>query len=222
MKDENTIMTFINSILSHGVDGIGPLQSSQELALSYQRQSHVLNDDDMVDSMIKWESSKSFGTGFVTGLGGVLTLPVNISASLYASWVVQSRLAGAIAHIYGYDVHSEQVRTFILLALIGDGAKDILKGIGIEIGEKIILQAIKKIPGHILIEINKKVGFRLITKAGEKGVINLTKSVPFLGGFIGGSIDAASTYTVGKTAQLLFKNSSKGNFDKDDNFCIVA
>ena len=36
MTNESAIMKMMNSILSHGVDGIGPLQSSKELAKSYQ------------------------------------------------------------------------------------------------------------------------------------------------------------------------------------------
>ena len=217
MTNESAIMKMMNSILSHGVDGIGPLQSSKELAKSYQpRKNSSMDVGDAIHTMIKWESSKSFGTGFVTGLGGLLTLPVNVSASLYASWVVQARLAGAIAHMYGYDVHSEQVRTFILLTLIGDGAKDILKEMGIKIGQKLTLKLIKKIPGRVLIEINKKVGFRLITKAGERGVINLTKIIPLVGGLIGGGVDAASTYTVGITALLIFRSGPHFRFHVHD------
>ena len=157
MRNENAVMKLIHQILSHGVDGMGPLSSSIEVAQEYKRDSIYKNKGEMVQALIKWESSKSFGTGFVTGLGGALTLPVTIPASLYASWVVQARLAGAIAHIYGHDVKSERVRTFILLSLIGDAAKDVLKNIGIQVGERVAINALKKIPGRIFIEINKSV-----------------------------------------------------------------
>ena len=66
------------------------------------------------------------------------------------------------------------------------------------------LSAIKRVPGRALIEINKQVGFRLLTKAGTKGVLNLTKLVPLVGGLIGGSFDAATTYTVGHCAASTF------------------
>ena len=43
-------------------------------------------------------------------------------------------------------------------------------------------QAIKEISGETIKSINKAVGFRLVTKLGEKGVVNLGKAVPLVGG----------------------------------------
>ena len=55
--------------------------------------------------------------------------------------------------------------------------------------------AIKKIPGKTLTKINQKVGFRFITKFGEKGIINLGKLVPGVGALIGGSMDYAQWFS---------------------------
>lgn len=63
---------------------------------------------------------------------------------------------------------------------------------------------IKKIPGKTLTVINRKVGFRFVTKFGEKGIINLGKAVPVLGGIIGGGIDIASTRVIGYNAYKIF------------------
>ncbi|MFN5980296.1 MAG: hypothetical protein ACK45W_13510, partial [Pseudanabaena sp.] len=57
------------------------------------------------------------------------------------------------------------------------------------IGTKVCQNLIKRIPGRVLIEINKKIGFRLITKAGEKGVVNVMKMLPLVGGVVGGTFD---------------------------------
>ena len=56
--------------------------------------------------------------------------------------------------------------------------------------------------------INKKIGFRLITKAGEKGVINLMKLVPLVGGIVGGTFDGMFVNTCGKTAKKIFSEAS--------------
>ena len=48
------------------------------------------------------------------------------------------------------------------------------------------------------------VGFRLLTKFGEKGVINLGKVTPIIGGIIGASVDSATTNSVGNVARKLF------------------
>jgi hypothetical protein len=96
-----------------------------------------------------------------------------------------------------------------LLSLVGDSFKEVLKEAGIKVGNQIGKQLIAKIPGKFLIEINKKVGYRLITKAGEKGIVNLTKLIPIAGGFIGGSFDAVACRTVGKTARTIFCPGSR-------------
>lgn len=43
---------------------------------------------------------------------------------------------------------------------------------------QLVTSMIKKIPGTVLIKINQKVGWRLLTKFGEKGTVNLVKLVP--------------------------------------------
>jgi hypothetical protein len=48
------------------------------------------------------------------------------------------------------------------------------------------------------------VGFRLITKFGEKGTINLVKAIPVLGGVIGGTVDLTATNLIGNIARNTF------------------
>lgn len=62
----------------------------------------------------------------------------------------------------------------------------------------------KKMPVEIIKQINKRVSFRLVTKFGEKGVINLGKCVPIVGGVIGGTVDVVGTHTIGKISKRVF------------------
>mgnify|MGYP002742312861 FL=1 len=94
--------------------------------------------------------------GFITGLGGLLVLPVTISANVAGVIYVQLRMIAAIAHINGYDIYSDQVRTIAYMCLTGSSAANVLKNTGIKIGEKVAINAIKKIPGSVLIKINKQ------------------------------------------------------------------
>jgi hypothetical protein len=79
-----------------------------------------------------------------------------------------------------------------------------MKGAGITIGTKLTTNAIKSISGKALTTINQKVGFKLVTKFGDKGVINLGKVVPLVGGLIGGSLDSITTNTIGNVARDTF------------------
>jgi uncharacterized protein (DUF697 family) len=207
-EGESLPMKLLRQIGAFGIDGCMILSSAKQLANEYRHDIAYDDDEARIKSLIRWECSKTFAEGFVTGLGGLLTLPVAIPASLGASWIIQARLAATIAELYGHDCKEDRVRTLATLCLLGDGIKEVLKGVGIQVGNKLGGQLLKQIPGKIFIEINKKVGFRLITKAGEKGVINVIKLVPIIGGFVGGTIDLAATRTVGRVAKELFAPSA--------------
>ena len=208
---ENAAIQLINWITERAIDGIPPLCSAENLALEYQIDTSYPDTEERIESLINWETSKNFTSGFITGLGGIITIPVSVPASMGASWVIQARMAAAIAKLAGHDIKSDRVKTFVLLTLVGDACKDVLKDVGIKVGQGFARAALKNVPGKVLIEINKKVGFRLLTKAGEKGAVNLGKMVPLAGGFIGGAFDAAACRVVGKQAKNLFYNPKSDN-----------
>ncbi len=203
--EESKALQVANWLTEKAVGGVGPLSSAEELALEYLNDSSYESNDKRVDSLIKWETSKNFSTGFITGLGGFATLPVAIPASLGASWVLQARMAAAIARIYGHDLNEDRVKTLILCVIIGQDIKEVCKQAGIKIGTKLTYVAIRKLPGEVLKRINQAVGFRLLTKAGEKGIINLTKLVPVVGGVVGGTFDAVTCRITAKAAREAFR-----------------
>jgi EcsC protein family len=179
-----------------GVDGV------EDLAQSYSAQHHCA--DDAIDSLVSWQIAKASTAGFITGIGGILTLPVAIPANLAGVLYIQIRMIGAIAHLRGYDVRSDQVRTLAFACLAGSAALDILKDLGINLGAQLTQQIIFRISGEVLKRINRAVGFRLVTKAGTRGVVNLVKVVPLVGGLVGGALDAAATKVIGATAKQVF------------------
>ena len=186
-------------------EGIGPLSSPTQLAREYEINESYPDADARVRALIKWETTKNFSTGFLTGLGGLMALPIAVPAALGASWLIVARMTAAIAVLYGHDLRKDRVRTLVLLSVAGSGAADVLKGAGIQVGVKIAAKAIDKLPGKALIAINKKVGFLLVAKAGTKGVVKLVKLVPVVGGIIAGTFDAAYARAAGRTAMKLLK-----------------
>jgi hypothetical protein len=143
--------------------------------------------------------------GFVTGLGGFIAMPVTIPANMAGALVINARLAGAIAYLHGFDPKDPHVRTVATLVAVGSNAQQIAKTVGIKIGEKVAMEAIKKIPIALIREINKKAGFMLVAKYGTKrGLVTLAKGVPLVGGVIGGAVDATMTGVVGNTGRAMF------------------
>ncbi|WP_102337812.1 EcsC family protein [Collinsella provencensis] len=155
-------------------------------------------------ALAKYQVLKCGTDGFITGLGGLITLPVAIPANLGSVLYVQMRMVAAIAKMGGYDVRSDQVQTFVYMCLTGTAISDVAKEAGIQIGVKTLNAAFKKMPATALVKINQRVGFRLLTKFGQSGVVNLGKMIPLAGGVIGGGFDAAATMVIAKNAIKLF------------------
>lgn len=143
-------------------------------------------------------------SGFLTSLGGLITLPVALPANLATVWYMQIRMIGAIAVMYGFDPFDDSVRTLVYLCLTGTSISKICRDAGVQFGNKLTLAIVKKIPGAMLTKINQAVGFRFITKAGSKGIINITKMVPIVGGVIGGAFDFAGTKIIADKAIKVF------------------
>lgn len=97
-------------------------------------------------------------------------------------------------------------KALVYACLCGSAITDIVKDVGIQIGTKLTTSAINKISGATLTKINQAVGFRLVTKFGTQGSINLVKAVPFLGGIVGGTVDSVSTNTI--EAVKVFRNQA--------------
>lgn len=201
----STALAVIRKIGTAGVDGPPGMQSAKELAAEYLNDPSYRTHSQRADALIRYESAKSFGTGFVTSLGSLPALPVTLTASLLASWAIQARLAAAVAEIYGHDSGSHRVRTVALLCVLGDGVSKALRHAGVRVGNKAAWAILSRIPGKVFTEINKQVSFRLMTKAGETGIVNVGKLVPLVGGVIGGAYDSSMTLAVGAVAKRLFR-----------------
>uniref|UniRef100_A0A7S0WGE0 Uncharacterized protein n=1 Tax=Pyramimonas obovata TaxID=1411642 RepID=A0A7S0WGE0_9CHLO len=197
--------TLIDRLLEQGIDGTGVTESSKALAEAYELDSRYETIEERVNALMRLESAKSFLAGFVSGVGGVWTLPVAVPATVYANWMLQARLAGAIAYLYGHDISSKRVRSLILLCLLGDGAWGVLKSVGVRAAEATTSRAIQRIPVAALAKLNQAVGTKLVVKCGEKGAIKLQRAIPIVGGMVAGGFDAGACMVVGKVAIKMFQ-----------------
>ena len=185
------------------VNGLGNISPSvDKFAANYLEKNQ--NAEAAAQSMIKYQIAKCTTSGFVTGLGGLITLPVAVPANLSSVLYVQLRMIACTAYMAGYDVKSDQVQTLVYACLAGISVGEVLKQVGVKVGEKIAEGAVKKIPGAVLTKINQKVGFRLLTKFGTKGVINIGKAVPVIGGVITGGMDLVETKFIADRAYKMF------------------
>ncbi len=199
---EGKMVPVLDWAYNKSVNGVAGLDSAWELAESYMSKGG--SRFDQANSLIRWQNTKAGTSGFVTGFGGLLTMPVTVPASISSVLYIQVRMIAAIAHIGGHDLKDDRVKTLVYVCLTGNAAREIFKDIGVVIGTKLTTNAIKRISGRTLVAINQKVGFRLLTKFGEKGTINLGKAVPLIGALVGATFDSVSTNIIGNVARDTF------------------
>jgi hypothetical protein len=202
-------------------DGVGPITGSADWVESRLRAvqkdrydgsqigNRVGTPSSDVDKVIKRliaESVLAAGSaGFLTGLGGFVTLPITIPANLAGALVINVRLAGAIAYLRGYDLHDPHTQLMIPLVAVGSDVQASLSAIGVQVGINLTQAALKKLPMSVIRKINARVGITLLAKYGTKrAAITIAKVIPFVGGIVGGGVDAALTGVVGAVAKKAF------------------
>ena len=102
------------------------------------------------------------------------------------------------------------MQTLVYACLAGISIDQVIKQAGMQFGTKLTMAMVRKIPGTVIAKINQKVGFRFLTKFGTKGVINIGKTIPVVGGMIGGGFDFVETKIIADRAYKMF---IKGDVD---------
>lgn len=195
-------------VYERALGGAPGLDSAEAVAADY-RARHA-DDEAAIAALIAWHSGQAGAAGFLTGMGGAFTLPVAMPAHLLSTLYIQVRLTAAIAHLRGWDIHSDEVRLAAFACLAGATAADRLKQAGIAAGAPLVQQVVSRLPGDLLKHFGGAVGGHLAGRAGRHGLMRL---MPMLGGVLSGGFDAAATRLIGDAAKRLFPPRSAAEGD---------
>lgn len=199
---QEQMMELLDKCYSGAVNGLPGSKSCEVLATEYLNK--YTDSKVAAKKFIDNQIAKCTTSGFVTGLGGLITLPVAIPANVASVLYVQMRMIASLAVMGGYNLNDDEVQTLVYLCLVKSSIADVCKSAGVQVANKVTLNLLKKLPGTVLTKINKKVGFRLVTKFGEKGVVNLVELVPVAGGIVGGGVDFVGTKLIANKAYKVF------------------
>lgn len=200
---QEDIIKLLDKLYDSSIQGL-PKVSPPVTQLAADYLSKAKDTETAAKSFINYQIAKCTTSGFIAGLGGLITLPITIPANISSVLYVQMRMIACLAHMGGYDTNSDQVQTLVYACLAGISLDQVIKQVGIKVGVKFANAMVKKIPGTVLTKINQKVGFRLLTKFGTKGVINIGKAIPLVGGVISGGFDFAETKVIADRAYKMF------------------
>lgn len=190
-------------LYNQAVGGIPGISGCWQLANDYLTK-YDNNVELAAKKMANSQIIKCTTSGFLTSLGGIITLPVAIPANITSVWFIQLQMIATMAVMGGYNPSHDEVRMLTYACLTGTGVTDILKQAGVKFANQGGKNLIQKIPVETIKAINRKLGMRFVTKFGEKGIINLGDMVPVLGGIVGGGFDFVSTRIIANTSLKTF------------------
>jgi hypothetical protein len=192
-----------------------PNVSPEQLAEEYLAK-HDGDVETAINDFIAWQCANAGAAGFMAAapglIVGIAAIPVELALVTY----LQLRMIATIAKMRGWKLGSDHTKTVAFLAMLGIATSKALAKFGAAVGVKLAGIAISKVPGRILIAINKMVGFRLVVKFGEKGMVRLANVVPIVGGLVSGGLNALTTKWIGDAASHLFKRWAPPRESGDD------
>lgn len=196
----------LQRVLGLGIDGVGPFRSAASVAT--RALDRHASEAQAIDDVIESHSRLASANGFVTGLGGLVTMVVALPINVVGFAMISARMAAAIAAIRGLDVADPATRTAVLLTLTGNNASELLAKAGVAVpGGRIATSALKRLPSSTLAFINKGIAFRVLTRTLGRGVARFGRLVPLLGGVVGALIDRTLLRSIAKTARSQLKPS---------------
>lgn len=192
---------FVLESFRRAVDGVGPLVGAAEAGDKELRETRGDVEeaiDGLVMKHVQWASAQ----GFVTNLGGLASMAVTAPANVTGLAMLQCHLVGAIAHLRGYELTDPKVRNAVLACMLGkDSVNSLIKSHKLPSSPMAIATAPALEPG-LDRRIATEVAAEMIARVAGKRTASLVgRRVPVLGGVIGGSSDAWSTYQVGRYAR---------------------
>ncbi len=194
----NVTAGFVQQALHRAISGAGPLDGAA-LAAEKTLDSSKGDVDAAVKQLIETHVRLAGAQGFLTNIGGLVTMTVTVPANIAGLALIQCRMVAAIVHLRGYDLAEPRTRNAILACLLG---------------EERMLAMIKKkkLPGtpmalatapvhdpHIDNVMANEVASELITKvAGKRIAVTVGRRVPVVGGVVGAGTDGYSTWKIGR------------------------
>lgn len=197
---------YVRVVLDKAIDGVGPLRSASASA-----------DTKLVDAggdvekalsaLLRMHTSLAGLQGFVTNLGGVSTIAVTVPANVAGVTIVQCHLVAGIAHLRGYDLEDPRVRNAILACMLGEDEVSSLVS-SHRLPSSPMALATSPVHDPVLDDtLSREVTSELVGRtAGRRAITLIGRRVPFLGGAVGASSDAYTTWQIGTYAAKELKD----------------
>jgi hypothetical protein len=192
--------TFVREALHRAIVGVGPLPPAAKAAeaqLAEQKGNVERAVHEVIENHVRYAGAQ----GFVTNIGGVVTMAVTIPANVSGLALIQCRMISGIAHLRGYDLDDPRVRNAILTCLLGEETvNDMVRKRKLPAPPMALATAPVNDPDLDRV-LAAEVASELLTKvAGKRLAVTIGRRVPIVGGMVGLTADAYSTWQLGRYA----------------------
>ena len=192
--------TFVREALRRAIEGVGPLPPAAKAAdaqLEEQRGDVEKAIHEVIENHVRYAGAQ----GFVTNIGGLVTMAVTVPANISGLALIECRMIAAIAHLRGYDLDDPRTRNAILVCLLGeDTVKSLVRAKHLPAPPMALATA----PAHdpeVDQRISTFVARDLIAKvAGKRLATSVGRRIPVVGGVVGAGADGFATWRVGRYA----------------------
>ena len=192
--------SLVRELLERAIDGVGPFRGAAAAAEAQLVESggdRVAAVSGLIDRHVRMAGA----SGFVTNLGGLVTMAVAIPANVSGLALQQCHLVASIAHLRGYDLADPRVRNAVLACLLGPNTVEELVRSGSLPSSPMGLATSPVHDPALDTSIAQDVTTELFGRVGGRRVATtVARRVPLLGGGVGAVGDGVSTYRVGRYA----------------------
>lgn len=200
----NLSAAFVHQALDKAIIGVGPLPSAAKAAdaqLEEQDGDVKRAIHEVIENHVRYAGLQ----GFVTNLGGLVTMAFTVPTNITGLALIQCRLTAGILHLRGYDLADPRTRAAILTCLLGE--ERILKLVkdGTLPGTPMEIAGAKVFDSTLNATLANEVAAELITRAmGKRLATTVGRRVPVVGGVVGAGTDAFVTWKIGRYVEREF------------------
>ena len=186
--------SLLRQLYDEALTGLPTLGTPEDAAA--HRREHTPSRRRAAQALVRHHALLSGATGFACGVPGYLTMPITIPSNLAGVALLQLHLCAALAALAGRDPEDDLVRRRCIACVLGAPSEDPAET---DEAEEEREGFFRRLAG--------KVGERGLRFAGEQALSAMSRgsrSLPLLGGAVGGVADARSTQAVGRRARRAF------------------
>jgi hypothetical protein len=203
----------LRTIVDFAIDGSSGFPGAKTTAArSLQAKSER---EAAIDSVVRYHVSAASMQGFLTSVGGLITLPVGLPANIAGMAVLSVRMIASIAHLRGYDIDDRRVRAALTLAMLGDDEVRRLVADGALPSSPLAVATAPVFDPALERTISERVMGALAGRLSSKHLaVVAVRRIPLVGGGVGAAVDGWVTFGLGGYAKREFVARHQGSIPR--------